>query len=137
PVSWSWKMRYPILISLMVRTRCSSRACSLVREELPRSRKSFTFGEEVDRRRRSLRHVIDFIRHICAVRRLYMQSRPEAWESGYYPFLCSRFEGALLRNRRRARLEQAVIRLALAKAGLSVALQQLAADLGSAPSAIM
>ncbi len=85
------------------------------------------------RRRRSLRHIIDFIRHIPAVRRLYMQSKPEAWESGYYPFLCSRFKGDLLRNRRRTRLELAVIRLALEQAGLS----QLAADLGSAPSAVM
>jgi len=88
-------------------------------------------------RRKSLRHIIDFIRHIPTVRRLYMQFKPEAWTSGYYPFLCSRFDEVFLRDVPRTPLERAVIGLALAQAGLSAALPQLSADLDSAPSALM
>ena len=86
-------------------------------------------------RRKSLRHVIDFIRHIPAVRDLYLQSKPEAWTSGYYPFLCSRFDEVFLRNTPRTPLERAVIGQALAQAGVSVA--QPSGHLESPPSAGM
>jgi len=82
-------------------------------------------------RRKSLLHLVDFIRQAAAVRSLYMRSHPEAWTGGYLPFLADRFREVFLRSDSRPLLERVLIGLALKGGGLANDFSDLDSRIGN------
>jgi glycosyltransferase involved in cell wall biosynthesis len=80
--------------------------------------------------RTTVAHIVDFIRHIANVKRIFLESARECWNEGYRPYITERYQDCFIRSPMRTQAERAVIALALARAGLSADFRDILCHVG-------